>query len=29
MAYQKLQAGGALAVIPADHINIVSPSDFV
>jgi hypothetical protein len=29
MAYQKLQAGGALAVIPSDFINIVSPSDFV
>tara|TARA_R110002012_G_scaffold300019_1_gene499477 strand:+ start:1126 stop:1620 length:495 start_codon:yes stop_codon:yes gene_type:complete len=29
MAYQKLQAGGALAVIPSDHINIPSPSDFI
>jgi len=29
MAYQKLQAGGALAVIPSDHINIVSPSDYI
>ena len=29
MAYQKLQAGTALEVVPSDHINIVSPSDFV
>ena len=29
MAYQKLQAGGALAVIPSDFINIVSPSDYI
>ena len=29
MAYQKLQAGVALAVIPADFINIPCPSDFI
>ena len=29
MAYQKLQAGVALAVIPSDNINVPCPSDFI
>ena len=29
MAYQKLQAGTAIAVIPADFINVPCPSDFI